>query len=173
MHFKKKLALLAILLLMLPGCDANYQDIQDTRNVAKSLVEKYPTPTDIETSLSRYNLIRRAYFLSGDIEKAKNYPCDVEKPQGYIYLFLEGVGCVVCDTIDGIPTSMRSYLTPDSDTVSSGYWLADVDGTYGENPDGIFYFDKDGMYHEWVGPYYYSETYFEIEDLVIEFERKE
>ena len=93
----------------------------------------------------------------------------VKKPEGYLYLFVDGVGCVKVDTIDGVVTSMRSYLTPDSEEYSSSYseWLADVDGTYGENPDGIFYFDKNGEYHEWTGLYYYSEHYYKIDDPML------
>ncbi|MBO5143474.1 MAG: hypothetical protein J6C46_10905 [Clostridia bacterium] len=170
----KRFSLLTIIIIMalaLTGCSSNYQDIADTRRVSESLVDQYPTPVDIETSLSRENLIRRAYFLAGNLEKARNYPSKVpEKPLGYLYLFVEGVGCVMRDTVDGIPTSMRSYLTPDSTYYSSettSLWLADVDGTYGENPDGIFWFDANGMYHEWVGLYYYSDTYYEIDDPII------
>lgn len=152
----------ACLIVTLTGCDSNYQDMVNTIEVSKTMADRQPTPTDITYSLSRYNLIRRAYVQSGDEEKARNLPCEVHKEQAYIYLFVDGVGCVKRDTVDGIPTSMRSYLTPDSAGVASGSWLADVDGTYGENPDGIFYFDADGEYHEWLGEYYYSKDYFDI-----------
>lgn len=172
----KKLTIVILVVavaLLATGCtiNGNHQDIADTRAISENLVGKYPTPSDINTSLSRYNLIRRAYFLAGDVEKAKNLPCDVEKPLGYLYLFVEGVGCVMCDSVDGVVTSMRSYLTPDSVYYSSGSgyvnWVADIDGTYGENPDGIFWFDANGMYHEWTGLYYYSDTYYELDDPIL------
>ena len=150
--------------------DPNHIDRQMTQENAKNLVEKQPTPTDITYSLSRYNLIRRAYYYAGEFEKAKTLPCEVKKPEGYVYLFLEGVGCIKVDTVDGVLTSMSSYLTPDSDYYTSSgisYWIADVDGTYGENPDGIFYFDKNGEYHEWTGLYYYSEHYYKIDDPML------
>lgn len=149
--------------------DANMVDQQMTQQNARNMVERQPTPTDITYSLSRYNLIRRAYYYAGEFDKVKNLPCEVKKPEGYLYLFVEGVGCVKVDTIDGVVTSMRSYLTPDSEEYSSSYseWLADVDGTYGENPDGIFYFDKNGEYHEWTGLYYYSEHYYKIDDPML------
>lgn len=161
-----------LMLLVISSClvaceaDANAIDRQTTQENAKSLVEKQPTPTDITYSLSRYNLIRRAYYYAGEFEMAKNLPCEVEKPEGYVYLFVEGVGCIKVDEVDGVLTSMRSYLTPDSDAYSSSYslWIADVDGTYGENSDGIFYFDKNGEYHEWTGLYYYSEHYYKVDD---------
>ena len=149
--------------------DPNSIDRQMTQENARNLVEGQPTPTDITYSLSRYNLIRRAYYYAGEFEKAKSLPCEVKKPEGYVYLFLEGVGCIKVDTVDGVLTSMRSYLTPDSDSYTASYseWLADVDGTYGDNPDGIFYFDKNGEYHEWTGLYYYSEHYYKIDDPLL------
>lgn len=33
----------------------------------------------------------------------------------------------------------------------------DLDGSYGENPQGIFWFSPDGGYHEWSGMYYMSD----------------
>ena len=171
-RFKKITAIVLVITvaLLITGCTSqNYQDIMETKRISENLVSKYPTPNDITTSLSRYNLIRRAYFLAGQIDKARNLPCDVEKPLGYRYLFVEGVGCIACDSVDGVVTSMRSYLTPDSTyySGSSVNWVADVDGTYGENPDGIFWFDANGMYHEWTGLYYYSDTYYELDDPIL------
>lgn len=165
-------ALLLAVMVVFAGCelDSNTQDKLNTVKVSRKMAANQSTPTDIEYSLARYNLIRRAYFMAGYFEKARNLPCEVEKPLGYIYLFLEGVGCVLCDTVDGITTSMRSYLTPDTDypNKTGADWLADVDGTYGDNPDGIFYFDASGMYHEWTGLYYYSDTYYDINDPIIQ-----
>lgn len=164
---------LVAMVVCLTACDvdANRVDQTTTVEVARTMAEKQPTPSDITYSLSRYNLIRRSYYLAGQFDKAKNLPCEVTKPLGYIYLFVEGVGCVLTDSVDGIVTSMRSYLTPDSTYYSSGSysvnWLADVDGTYGDNPDGIFYFDVNGEYHEWTGLYYYSQNYYPIDDPVI------
>ena len=173
----KKIKVISILMVLvmcvmcLTACeqDPNATDRYVTEQNSRTMVEKQPTPTDITYSLSRYNLIRRAYYMAGDFDKAAKLECEVEKPKAYIYLFVEGVGCVLVDSVDGIVTSMRSYLTPDSEQYSASYadWLADVDGTYGDNPDGIFYFDSNGEYHEWTGLYYYSEKYYEINDPVI------
>jgi hypothetical protein len=33
----------------------------------------------------------------------------------------------------------------------------DLDGTYGENPTGIFWFDTSNVYHEWNGRYFVSD----------------
>ncbi len=156
---------------MLAGCEESGSD-KDTRNTLEAgnkLQENQPTPTDIEFSLQRYNLERRAYYLNGEIEKSRNVECEVEKPLGYIYLFLEGVGCVARDTVDGQVTPLTTYLTPDSEFYTTGAtatadWIPDIDGTYGENNEGIFYFTVDGDYKEWNGIYHYSSTYYEIED---------
>ena len=37
-----------------------------------------------------------------------------------------------------------------ADGTYANKWLPDVDGTYGENPDGIFFFEPSGQYHEFI-----------------------
>ena len=68
--------------------------------------------------------------------------------------------------VDGKVTSLNSYLTPDSTYYEGGgyktSWLADVDGSYGENDQGIFFFTPDGKYIEWTGTYLYSDIPFEV-----------
>lgn len=157
------------MIFVLSGCEDNgtWEDEQATIKNAETLQEKQPTPQDIEYSLQRYNLIRRAYWINGMREKARTLPCEVEKPLGYIYFFLEGVGCVASYTVDGQITPLRTYLTPDTTYPDGGVWLADVDGTYGENQDGIFFFTVDGNYIEWNGKYQYSDILYEIDDPVL------
>ncbi len=166
------LILALIIVAALTGCemDGSTKDTYATKKVADNLQEKQPTPTDIEYSLQRYNLIRRAYWVNGMRDKARTLPCELEKPLGYIYFFLEGVGCVAQYTVDGQITSLQTYLTPDSEkyaTSSYAEWLADVDGTYGENQEGIFFFTVDGNYVEWNGLYHYSDIYYPIDDPVL------
>ena len=128
------LILVTIMLCALNGCEASstYVDMSNTRELTDRLVSSQPTPTDIEYSLQRYNLIRRAYWMNGYEEKARSLPCEVDKPLGYIYLFLEGVGCVAQYTVDGQITSLRTYLTPDTTYPNSveSRWIADVDGGF-------------------------------------------
>ena len=158
-------------------------DVQKTLNVAKNLEQSQPTPTDINYSLERYNLIRRAYWVNGQREKANTLICEIEKPLGYIALFLENGACVGNFIVDGKITSLNSFLTPDSecyeiggeytdsDISSNGTeendWLPDVDGSYGTNDNGIFFFTPDGKYIEWTGTYLYSDIPFEIKDAVV------
>jgi hypothetical protein len=71
---------------------------------------------------------------------------------------------------------LNSYLTPDSEYCEIVYggawteyneWLADVDGSYGTNDNGIFFFTTDGKYIEWTGTYLYSDIPFIVEDPVL------
>lgn len=154
-------------------------DTQKTIAVGNTMASKQATPTDINFSLERYNLIKRAYWVNGQREKAAAVICSVEKPLGYIVLFA-GNAVVGSFIVDGKVSSLNSYLTPDSEyyeLVGTGggtledykpnKWLADVDGSYGENDNGIFFFTPDGKYIEWTGEYLYSDIPFEVKDPVV------
>ena len=168
-----------IIMMCFAGCEMNgtYADTQSTIKNAATLQENQPTPTDISYSLERYNLIRRAYWVNGQREKANMLPCEVQKPLGYIVLF---TGHVVVGhfVVDGKVSSLNSYLTPDSEcyekaTSGNNDWLADVDGSYGENDAGIFFFTPDGKYIEWTGTYLYSDIPFEVDNPIIKMEVSE
>ena len=173
------LLLIAITLCMLAGCDSDYQeqtsDVEKQQSITEDLQQSQPTPTDIDYSLERYNLIRRAYWVNGQREKALSLPCPVEKPLGYVVLMLEGVGVVGNYVIDGKVSSLNSFLTPDSEyyeysageTSKKNNWLADVDGSYGENDNGIFFFTTDGKYIEWTGTYIYSDIPYIVDDPIL------
>ena len=187
-------ALLVVVPLMMVGCEyeasGSQIDRAATLEVANELSVNQPTPTDIDYSLERENLIRRAYWVNGQREKALNYPTAIpNKPLGYAILFTESGAVVGRFEVDGKVSSLNSYLSPDSEyyekcgsyrsgeTATSmradGYsnkWLADVDGSYGENDAGIFFFTPDGRYIEWTGTYLYSDIPFEISNPVISWE---
>lgn len=188
---KKLIAIAMLFMLVLTGCEyepnGTQQDAINTQNTAATLQENQPTPTDIEYSLERYNLIRRAYWVNGQREKANALPCEIEKPLGYVVLLTDNGGVVGRFTVDGKVSSLNSFLTPDSEyyeknmdyrsgdydtTTPSSYdysnkWIADVDGSYGENDNGIFFFTPDGKYIEWSGTYLYSDIPFEVESPVV------
>jgi len=185
---KKKLILITVLLiaacLCFTGCsdtktpNASQQDINITKENAQNLAASQSTPTDIEYSLERYNLIRRAYWVNGMRERANSLPCEIEKPLGYIVLF-SGNAVVGRFVVDGKVSSLNSFLTPSVEekkvygyelTISSE--LADVDGSYGENDTGIFFFTPDGKYVEWSGDYLYSDIPFTVDTPVIQYEVK-
>lgn len=162
------------------GCDydapvnGSKQDVNNTINAANTIQANQPTPTDISYSLERYNLIRRAYWVNGQREKANALPCEVEKPLGYVIL-MSGNVVVGNFVVDGKVSSLNSFLTPDSEyyeySGGSSYvrndWLADVDGSYGSNDNGIFFFTPDGKYLEWTGTYLYSDIPFEVDSPIL------
>lgn len=161
--------LMALLLIFsLAACsDAADSDNIKTREAGNRLQEQQATPTDIDFSLERYNLIRRAYWVNGQREKAAAVICQVEKPLGYAVLLTEGGAVVGRFVVDGKVSSLNSFLTPDSNYIGSGRYLPDVDGSYGENDFGIFFFTPDGNYVEWSGTYLYSDVPFEVDDPVV------
>ena len=162
--------------LFLTGCEpsGSQADTANTRRLANQIQTNQPTPADLEYSLERYNLIKRAYWVNGQREKAMSLPCEIERPLGYIVLFTESGAVVGSFVVDGKVTSLNSYLTPDSEYYErnnyANTWVADVDGSYGENDNGIFFFTPDGRYIEWTGIYLYSDIPFEVENPVIKYE---
>ena len=197
---KKRIALVLVLILvasLLASCDyaesGRQADTRQTLSTASRLQTNQPTPDDIEYSLERYNLIRRAYWVNGMRERANTLPCEISKPLGYIVLFA-GNAVVGSFVVDGKVSSLNSFLTPDSEyyekdlgyrsgssnydsvTASDKYsnkWLADVDGSYGENDSGIFFFTPDGKYVEWTGEYLYSDIPFVVDAPVVRYEVSE
>ena len=175
------IGMLAIGLVLLTGCSYSSEtseDVKATLSIGDKLAKNQPTPTDIDYSLERYNLIRRAYWVNGQREKANTLVCEIEKPLGYIALFLENGACAGKFVVDGKVSSLNSYLTPDSKCYEvvgeyiNGYneendWIPDVDGSYGANDTGIFFFTPDGKYIEWTGTYLYSDIPFEVKDTVV------
>lgn len=177
------LVVIVLALLALTGCSdiptakGTKADVQAQITVANVLTGNQPTPTDINYSLERYNLIRRAYWVNGQREKANALACAIEKPLGYIVLFA-GNTVVGNFIVDGKVTSLNSFLSPDSEYYEYSYgehrtynkWLADVDGSYGENDNGIFFFTPDGKYVEWTGEYLYSDIPFIVNSPVVRYE---
>lgn len=183
------LAVLGVLIAVLAICclsgcaSPTDKDIQKQIDVGHKLSQNQPTPTDIEYSLERYNLIRRAYWVNGMRDKAMNLPCSITKPLGYIVLFTESGNVIGTFTVDGKVSALTSYLTPsywydgvygDYNNDGTGSWtweqieLPDVDGSYGYNDSfGIFFFTTDGKYIEWTGTYLYSDIPFSVDDTVL------
>lgn len=156
--------------------EGTQQDINNQFEVQDRLSEHQPTPTDFEYSIERYNLIKRAYWINGqrDRSAAEVYPGG-DLPLGFLIVYhmtgeIEGVYL-----IDGKVSSLNSYLTKDEHcddeyfrdadkgNYEDGGWyivcrtLADVDGSYGENDAGIFFFDSYGTYHETTNKYHYTD----------------
>lgn len=176
------ITILIIATILLTGCDAfrdttpaTTQNVADTQIATENILANQKTPTDINFSLERYNLIKRAYWVNGQRQKADAVPCNVERPIGYITLIAGNT--ILCEyTVDGKISSLNSYLSADSEYYEKNgcngsyynRWLADVDGSYGTNVDGIFWFDCNGCYHEWSGTYLYSDIPLHVDHPVVQ-----
>ena len=164
------------------GCDGpgngSTIDVAKQQEAASTLQGRQVTPTDIRFSLERYNLIRRAYWVNGQREKALAVRCEVVKPIGYVVL-VTGSGAILGTyVVDGKLSSLKSYLTPVSEYYEKNggdaggplynAWVSDVDGCYGDNDDGVFWFTPGGKYMEWKGSYLYSDIPFKVKTPVLE-----
>jgi len=174
------ISVLVSILFLMSGCDINLApsaetDRKNTIKIGDDMVASQPTPTDLNNSLERYNLIRRAYWVNGQREKANMLHCPIQKPFGYIVLMSDSGAIFGRFVVDGKVSSLQSYLTPDSEYYEKSEvgapnrWLPDVDGTYGQNDDGIFFFTPSGNYIEWTGKYLYSDIPMEVKEAVIQF----
>ena len=146
------------------------KDTGRTNEVVDTLISNQPTPQDIDYSLERYNLTRRAYWVNGQREKADTLVCAVDKPLGYIVLYVEGVGVMGRFIVDGKVSSLNSFLSGNYYYKYGGsipHEMADVDGSFGENDSGIFFFTTDGKYLEHTGPYTYSDIPFEVDSQIL------
>jgi len=190
---KKLLAVLVaiMLTLTLAGCEysmseptATEEDIANQNDLQDRLSEVQPTPTNFDFSLERFNLIKRAYWVNGQRDIAQSLSAPIlDMPIGYILLIDHGVA-FGAHTVFGKVSSLESYLTPsykivcdngqnfDKGNIGSEDWclekeLADVDGSYGQNANGIFFFNTYGEYVEWTGTYFYSDYAFDVPDSVV------
>lgn len=174
--------MITLLTVSLCACDGETsntrQDISATLSVANELAASQATPTDIDFSLERYNLMRRAYWVNGQREKANSLICAVQKPFGYIVLFA-GNAPVSRFIVDGKVSSLNSFLTPSNvekyytNGATINTELPDSDGSYGENDSGIFFFTVDGNYVEWTGKYLYSDIPIEISNPVVTYREEQ
>lgn len=155
----KKLLLIIPFALLLVGCEAQNttygKETQQLNANQNKLSQAVPIP-QLSTSQERLNIKRRAELF------------DQENKVSYIYLVNYGK-VMAFYTVKGKVSSLRSYMTPQEKVVTSkgndcsqyesgctnGYIVQapDVDGSYGENVDGVFFFTTEGIYVEWKGDY--------------------
>jgi hypothetical protein len=156
----KKLLLVPALCLplALAACDIPNPPtaIRETRAAESNqqrLMETLPPP-QLDWSAERSNLIERLARLN-----RQNF-------NGYIYLVSYGK-IMAYYPVRGKVSSLNSYLTSTSQIVddphgsydAGGQTLEapDLDGTYGENDRGVFFFTTNGAYVEWKGEYLWSD----------------
>lgn len=153
------------------GCDGSNlstfiseQNAIDKNQQKLDTVEALPQMTD---SLERKNLIKRALTF--------NNPNKIS----YIYLYSWSGNFIMYDTVKGKVSALDSSLTAQQQVVDSngGQISGDnnciqsndncytlnapaVDGSYGTNGQGIFYYNESGAYREWNGLYLLSDEPF-------------
>lgn len=179
MHTKIILSLiLSTIAAALVGCDPATTPPESTAGVEmrqneatqQRLSAAVPAPV-VKTSIERKNLKRR-------IERI-----NTENMVSYVYLLSQTGKVVAYYTINGKVSSLNSYLTAmervaviskqtgeimpsgacrDARTFASDSEVVtleapDLDGSYGKNIEGVFFFTTEGAYVEWNGQYIWSD----------------
>ena len=135
---------------------------QEANKITTQVTKAVAVP-NLTTSSERKNVAKRAEIF------------DNEDKISYIYLVSYGK-VMSFFTVQGKVSSLRSYMTPteklvfgNGDNCSRNYEMSgmyepcyelsapDIDGTYGENVEGIFFFTTEGAYVEWKGEYMMSD----------------
>jgi len=146
------------------GCEATTTtgksakvEMEQTEINQQRLATAQPPP-QIKVSLERKNLIERLSRLNK------------EDGIGYVYLLSKGGSVMAFYTVRGKVSSLNSWLTTPEQVTTvcqnnpSGPDCAqhvlpspDFDGSYGKNPEGIFFFTTSNALVEWSGDYMYSD----------------
>lgn len=113
---------------------------------------------ELQNSTERKNLIKRMDVINDDNKVM------------YIYLLSDTGLVIMQDTLKGKVSSLNSYLTTpeqiicryESSTNCHVVSSPDLDGSYGKNPEGVFWFSATGAYREWTGKYIVSDQEFSI-----------
>jgi len=150
--------------------------VEANEESARNITKQYGT-AQLTRSQDYENILRRAEYLN----QANNV--------GYLYLLTANGQLVKESQVLGKVTSLNSYITPMEEVVlvenglnrnmssdSTAYpgtyvvvQAPDLDGTYGDNINGIFWFTPDGAYMEWPGLYLFSSermSYADVELLI-------
>lgn len=144
------------------GTQAQEQTLDEKNQTV--LDNNQPAP-QLTHSLERDNLIKRLNLLNN------------ANQIGYVYLMSLDGKVIANYTIKGKVSSLNSYLTtldqlrcasPDSsaDKGCVTTQSPDLDGSYGANPEGIFFFTTSGAFVEWSGTYVYSTQPLNIQTAV-------
>lgn len=117
----------------------------------QKLMQSAPIPI-LPISQERNNLVKRATRIN------------VQNLSSCVILFTPSGAVVGKFAVNGKVSSLNSYLLPGDNVVGGGtpgYAVIespDIDGAYGKNADGVFFFDAvTDAYIEWGGPYFWSD----------------
>jgi hypothetical protein len=135
----------------------------------RSYAPSTPTQATVDTVVKSVEVPKlvSSSERSNVAERAKRF----DDPNKISYVYLLSYGKVMAFyTAKGKVSSLNSYMTPEQKLVNNSgkncdwgnancYVLdaPDVDGTYGSNIEGIFFFTTDGAYVEWRGEYMMSD----------------
>lgn len=134
-------------------------EMEHTEQNQARLIQAIPPPL-LGDSQERRNLVRRMELV--------NSPNRIS----WIHLLANDGRVIFYTSVRGKVSSLNSMLHPTEQVVTvpmpgcggqnSCYTqLAiespDLDGTYGDNPKGVFWFTQDGTYMEWNGTYFVSD----------------
>lgn len=169
---RSKYLIILALPILLAGCDAPAPKPESTARVEmrqneatqQRLSAAVPAPV-VKTSIERKNLKRR-------IERI-----NTENMVSYVYLLSQTGKVVAYYTINGKVSSLNSYLTAMErvEKVDEGWKgngcpptyvtleAPDLDGSYGKNIEGVFFFTTEGAYVEWNGQYIWSDQPLKID----------
>ena len=134
------------------ACDSNSTQLKDLANNQAAMVTAVPMPI-LTNSMERQNIAARAKLF--------------DSPDKISYIYLVSYGKVMAFyTVKGKVSSLNSYMSPQTQIVQgdgTSCWQGntgcytvqapDIDGSYGVNTDGIFFFTTSGAYVEWKGDY--------------------
>jgi len=156
------LALCLAVVLSIIGCDEDkdkkptaVQDMESLEKNQKRLMESVKPP-QLKNSLAREAIARRLKEL------------DQKNAISYIYLVSDSGKVIAYYTVSGVVQSLNSYLTAmeqvveverkqtvadNNKTELVTMEAPDNDGTFGKNPDGIFFFTTEGARVEWNGKF--------------------
>lgn len=140
------------------SCDTSGDESKSALDVQKDLIQSVPIPK-LQNSLERENVKKRAELFN--------------TPDKISYIYLVNYGKVMAFyTVKGKVSSLQSYMVPTDKLVREGGGVCDwgspvgscytvqapdIDGTYGDNVEGIFFFTTEGAYVEWHGDYMMSD----------------
>ena len=141
----------------MPDKKTSAEEAAFTESNQERLTKSNPAPS-LDHSLERQNLIDRLEILNN------------QNKMFYIYLISHGQ--IIAEyTLKGKVSSVNSKLTTQQQIIESPYYKSyqggvnygmvvespALDGSYGTNGDGIFFFTDAGAFIEWNGEYHLSD----------------
>ena len=145
--------------LALTACDSASPSARQIEQAKAQQSQAILNKTDpipvLPLSQERHNLVKRATRIN------------VQNMNSCITLFTQSGAVVGTFNVDGKVSSLNSYLLSSEQIVDDPYHIStgslvieqpDIDGAYGKNADGVFFFEAGtDAYIEWVGDYFWSD----------------